>query len=115
MFIGSELIEFLLCLGQVRSDADFFDLMLDTTRRLGFEQFAFVSHVDLVAAADEAVAISNYPDGWVERILTERYYLDDPVKEGCDRFPLCPLGYRDAGARPSTRGEGLARATRARV
>lgn len=79
MFIGSELIEFLLCLGQVRSDADFFDLMLETTRRLGFEQFAFVSHVDLVAASEDAVAISNYPDGWVERILTERYYLDDPV------------------------------------
>ena len=79
MFIGSELIEFFLCLSQVRSDADFFDLMLETTRRLGFEQFALVSHVDLVAAAHEAVAISNYPDGWVERILTERYYLDDPV------------------------------------
>lgn len=79
MFIGSELIEFFLCLGQVRSEADFFDLMLETTHRLGFEQFALVSHVDLVAAAQEAVAISNYPDGWVERILTERYYLDDPV------------------------------------
>lgn len=79
MFIGSKLIEFLLCLGQVRSDADFYDLMLETTRRLGFEQFAFVSHVDLVAAAHEAVAISNYPEGWVERIMTERYYLDDPV------------------------------------
>lgn len=79
MFIGSGLVEFFLCLGQVRSDADFFDLMLETTHRLGFEQFALVSHVDLVAAGQEAVAISNYPDGWVERILTERYYLDDPI------------------------------------
>lgn len=79
MVIGPELVEFMLSLGHVRTNADFHDLMLETTRRLGFKQFAFVSHVDLLAAADEAVAISNYPDGWVERIFAERYYLDDPV------------------------------------
>lgn len=79
MIIGPRLTEFLDCVAQVRTEADLHDLMAETTRRLGFEQFALVSHVDLVTAADGAIAISNYKPGWVERILSQRYYLDDPV------------------------------------
>ena len=79
MLICPRLTEFLDCVAQVRTEADLHDLMVETTRRLGFEQFALVSHVDLVAAADGAIAISNYKPGWVDRILSQRYYLDDPV------------------------------------
>lgn len=79
MFIDPRLNEFLNCVAQVRTEADLHDLMVETTHRLGFEQFALVSHVDLVTASDGAIAISNYKQGWVDRILSQRYYLDDPV------------------------------------
>jgi len=79
MFIGPGLVEFLDRVTQVRAQADLHDLMLETTRRLGFEQFALVSHVDLIEASHEAVAVSNYHEAWVERIFAQRYFLDDPV------------------------------------
>lgn len=79
MFIGPRLVEFLELVTQVRSQADLHDLMLETTRRLGFEQFALVSHVDLIEASHEAVAVSNYHEAWIERIFSQRYFLDDPM------------------------------------
>jgi LuxR family quorum-sensing system transcriptional regulator CciR len=79
MHIGKELVEFLALVIQLHSQSDLMDLMADTTRRLGFRRFALVSHVDLVQEAEEAVALSNYDDGWIDQIYSERYYLDDPI------------------------------------
>lgn len=79
MFIGPMLTEFLNLVTQVRTEADLHDLMLETTRQLGFEQFALVSHVDLIEASHEAVAVSNYHQGWIDRIFSQRYFLDDPM------------------------------------
>lgn len=79
MFIGPMLTEFLHLVLQVHTEADLKDLMLTVTRQLGFERFALVSHVDLVAASHEAVAISNYHEDWLGRIFSQRYFIDDPV------------------------------------
>lgn len=79
MFIGPMLTEFFHLIHQIHTEADLKELMLEVTRQLGFERFALVSHVDLVTASHEAVAISNYHEDWLGRIFSQRYYIDDPV------------------------------------
>lgn len=44
---------------------------------LGFRHYALISHVNF--EQESGVAISNYPPSWLEEVIAQRYYLDDPV------------------------------------
>lgn len=56
------------------------ELLGDTTKRLGFDYFALVHHVDLRRrAVGDVVAIWTYPPAWVEEYLERRLATADPV------------------------------------
>lgn len=46
---------------------------------LGFEQFAMGHHVDLLGPPQHAIRITNYEPEWVERALSERFFVQDPI------------------------------------
>ncbi len=62
-------------------DADHLRGVLDeTTRRLGFDYFALVHHVDLRQRNDaDTVAIWTYPPAWAEEYLERQLATRDPV------------------------------------
>jgi len=79
MHVGPMLTDFLERAVEAASENDIKDLVTEVAARLGLPRFALVSHVDLLRETSGVVAISNYPDGWIERILEQRYFLDDPL------------------------------------
>lgn len=79
MYVGPKLTQFLLQAVQARSESDVRDLVEEMGRQLGLPNFALVSHVDLSRQTTGVVALSNYPDDWIERIYQQRYFLDDPL------------------------------------
>jgi len=46
---------------------------------LGFDQFAMGHHVDLLGPPQDAIRLTNYHPGWIERSLGEGYFVYDPV------------------------------------
>lgn len=85
MYVGPKLVDFLTRAVNVGSEADLKDLVTEMSSLLKLPRFALVSHVDLVKETTGSVAITNYPDDWVDRILTRRYYLDDPLHAASTR------------------------------
>lgn len=54
--------------------------MMDAVKEIGFAHFSMTHHVDLQATgAANNVALTNYPDDFVENYLTTRMYRSDPV------------------------------------
>ena len=85
MFVGPLLTDFLARAVQTGSEDDIRDLVAEVAAQLGLPKFALVSHVDLLKETVGVVAISNYPDDWIDRIYTQRYYLDDPLHAASTR------------------------------
>ena len=55
-------------------------LLDETTKRLGFDYFALVHHVDLRKRdSDSVVALWTYPAVWVDEYLDRRLATNDPV------------------------------------
>lgn len=88
MYIGPVLTDFIAHMTRVESECEIKSLVAEMGVILKLPHFALVSHVDLLAAHRETVAISNYNDEWVDRILRKRYYLDDPIHAACSRKRL---------------------------
>lgn len=66
--------------GRCRHHDDLRSLMDDITRRLRFDHFALVHHVDLRGSGtDEAIALWSYPATWVDEYLERRLATSDPV------------------------------------
>ena len=71
----------------LRRPADLQALMAETTLELGFSYFALIHHVDLTrysASLDhmvrgELVALTTYPEAWVELFQRERMVDNDPI------------------------------------
>lgn len=85
MYVGPKLTEFLTNAVEVKSDADIKELVGEMAFLLDLPKFALVSHVDLANETDGVVAISNYHDDWIDRIMSQRYYLDDPLHAASTR------------------------------
>jgi len=85
MYIGPQLSEFIGNCRMVEDEFALKALLCDITPSIGCEQFALVSHVDLVGPPREATIIMNYHEGWVERSLLSNYYIDDPVHAASTR------------------------------
>ncbi|CAM8658570.1 LuxR family transcriptional regulator [Sphingobium cupriresistens] len=79
MYIGPHLGQFVSSCGEVKDEFALKELLAEITPSLGFDQFALVSHVDLMKAKREAMVITSYHEGWIERSLLGNYYVDDPV------------------------------------
>ncbi len=55
------------------------------THDLGFKWYAMGHHVDLRGPPDDALRLSNYPSGWIDQSLSERYYVNDPIHRASTR------------------------------
>lgn len=95
MYIGPELSLFISRCAEVQSEAEIKDLLTEAGILLRLPKFALVSHVDLLAEGTRAVAISNYHDDWIDRILSRRYYLDDPLHAASTRVRMA-VAWHDA-------------------
>jgi LuxR family quorum-sensing system transcriptional regulator CciR len=86
-----------MCLSQVehfieksrvaQSPRELDNLLADITGEMGFDYYALIHHVDLTPMAKDLrhmedgslVALTNYPEGWVEAYVARRIVTNDPV------------------------------------
>lgn len=54
-------------------------LLGDVTRELGFQHFALLDHASLGGSGSGLLRIDNYPEEWVEELVSRGYAADDPV------------------------------------
>ncbi len=66
---------------RVASFPELISLMDAMSRTLGFDYFAMVHHVDVVAP--DVIDLLNYPSSWQEMINERKYASDDPVLVAC--------------------------------
>lgn len=78
----------------MRTEAELIRLVTQTLTEFGFQYFALVSHVDLVAPPEGSVRIISYPSSWKARSAEQRYYADDPVLLTAQRLAL-PFTWED--------------------
>jgi LuxR family transcriptional regulator, quorum-sensing system regulator CciR len=72
--------EFIEATDAARSLSDLEGLLLAITLEMGFDFFALVQHVDLRQRAfGEIVALSNYPEAWIETFVHGDMVSTDPV------------------------------------
>lgn len=68
----------------------------DIARELGFHYFALLDHASLSGAGAGLLRIDNYPEDWVEELVSRGYAKDDPVHLASRRtnvgFGWCELG-----------------------
>ena len=63
------------------------NLLADITAEMGFDYYALIHHVDLTSMASDLrhmtdgslVALTNYPEGWVEAYVARNIVANDPV------------------------------------
>ena len=54
-------------------------------RKLGFEHFALLHHVDIYRGGGGTVFLHNFPESWAATVHVHGYLPDDPVLEICKR------------------------------
>ncbi|WJM25884.1 LuxR family transcriptional regulator [Novosphingobium resinovorum] len=72
-------------LGETSDANAVYEAMDRLTRVLGFERYAISHHVDLLHPPAGAYGLTDYESDWLNEIVTEQYYLDDPIQRLCDR------------------------------
>ena len=73
--------EFVSAANRVTSFPELTALMESMGSTLGFDYFAMVHHVDVVAP--DVIDLLNYPSSWQEMIAERKYASDDPVLVAC--------------------------------
>ncbi|MBW8753713.1 MAG: LuxR family transcriptional regulator [Sphingomonadales bacterium] len=66
---------------------DLHGLMQDVSREMGFDHFALIHHVELPSfgrldgpvVSRELIALSDYPQAWMDQYVRDRIVRDDPV------------------------------------
>lgn len=56
-------------------------------RQFGFQWFALIHNVDLQRGSEGNLFLTTYPASWLEEVLEERHYLEDPIHAACARTP----------------------------
>jgi LuxR family quorum-sensing system transcriptional regulator CciR len=72
---------------KVTRPADLEAILSDISTEMGFDHFALIHHVDLQCYDDglshmengALIALSNYPDSWIETYISENMVKSDPV------------------------------------
>lgn len=78
---------------QVSSARELYNLLGSVSVEMGFDYFALIHHVDLTPMnaalthmdAGELVALTNYPEGWVEAYVARGIVSNDPVLIASER------------------------------
>lgn len=60
----------------VACDAQLKSLIADLCQEMGFDHFSLFRRS---VEDDGGIAITDYPEGWLERVVARRYYAEDPV------------------------------------
>lgn len=86
------------------------------TRALGFQYFALMHHVP-DPLSFHASYVSNYPSSWIEQVIAQQYWADDPIALACQRAvasfawselnELLPLSHRHLEILSNARKAGL--------
>lgn len=85
MYLDPRLSRFLSECRAVTDEFHLQHLMREMTSTLGFDQFALVNHVDLSGPPDGSTVLMSYDPGWVERSISKRYFIDDPIHAASTR------------------------------
>ncbi|MFA7585247.1 MAG: autoinducer binding domain-containing protein, partial [Novosphingobium sp.] len=56
-------------------------------RELGFRWFTLLHNVDLRHGGGQRLFLTTYPPAWLEEVLEERHYIEDPIHAACARTP----------------------------
>ena len=56
-------------------------------RDLGFRWFTLLHNIDLRRGGEQSLFLTTYPSAWLEEVLEERHYLEDPFHAACARTP----------------------------
>jgi DNA-binding CsgD family transcriptional regulator len=56
-------------------------------RELGFRWFTLLHNVDLRDGGGQRLFLTTYPPAWLEEVLEERHYVEDPIHAACARTP----------------------------
>ena len=94
MFMSPRITEFMNSCGTITDEKALRDVLADTTRALGFTQYALLHHVDLACPPDHSITLIGYDDAWMERIVRNRYFQDDPILAASNRR-LTGFGWRE--------------------
>lgn len=95
--VQSFLQSFIDTVPRIGSSEDLAIVMEQATRDLGFDYYALVHHVELKArTSDELVAISSYPDAWIEEYINRGLSTVDPIHLASHRTPI-GFQWKDAG------------------
>ncbi len=79
MFISREFIRFINIMKDVSTENALSEVLAEFTRWLGFEWFAMGHHVDLARPPRHAIRVTNYDRRWIEQVVEQRYFADDPI------------------------------------
>jgi LuxR family quorum-sensing system transcriptional regulator CciR len=71
-------------------------LLGDVTRELGFHYFALLDHASLSGPGSGLLRIDNYPEDWVEELVSGGHAIDDPVHLA-SRRTNAGFGWSDLG------------------
>lgn len=71
-------------------------LLGDVSRELGFQHFALLDHASLKSPGSGLLRIDNYPEDWVEELVSRGYATDDPVHLA-SRRTNAGFGWSDLG------------------
>lgn len=78
--MGVEMVlQFMRIVEAVSNADDLTSAMLSITAQLGFQYFALTHHVDIVAAAGDAIRLHNYPEDWAAYYDARALGVSDPV------------------------------------
>ncbi|OYY70559.1 LuxR family transcriptional regulator [Sphingomonas sp. 28-63-12] len=76
---------------KAQTHAELFTVIDAAIRSFGFPWFALVDDGDLIKGRSSCLFMTNYPSSWVDEVITNRLYRDDPVHAASIRSPtgLC--------------------------
>jgi DNA-binding CsgD family transcriptional regulator len=76
---------------KAQTHAELFSVIDAAIRSFGFPWFALVDDGDLIKGRSSCLFMTNYPSSWVDEVITNRLYRDDPVHAASIRSPtgLC--------------------------
>ena len=60
-------------------------LLSGTVRKLGFDYFALVHHVNIYQTKKKVVHLFDFPKAWTELVDKKGYFSDDPVLVACQK------------------------------
>lgn len=71
-----------------QTHADLFAVIDAAILSFGFPWFALVDDGDLIKGRPTCLLMTNYPSSWVDEVITNRLYRDDPVHAASIRSPV---------------------------